>query len=89
MIVMAASDGYLEVVKLLLEAGADVNLGRDEDDIKALHAAAAQGHLECAKVLIQAGADLDSRNYANSSALGDAAFNGYENCVELLIEAGG
>ena len=46
------------VFKLLIEAGADVNL-RHKDGRTALMMAAGEGHNKCVEQLIQAGADVN------------------------------
>ena len=44
----AASDGYPEIVKVLLENGADVHANNDE----ALRYASQDGHVETVKILL-------------------------------------
>ncbi|KAJ5603389.1 ankyrin repeat-containing domain protein [Penicillium hordei] len=55
----AASNGSLGAVKLLLNAGARVDLYLPRHCGTALQAAASQGHLEVAKYLVQSGADVN------------------------------
>ena len=57
----AASDGYLEVVRLLLEAGADKNAARS-DGVTALWAAGRHGHLEVVRLLLEADSDKNARH---------------------------
>ncbi|KAJ5371119.1 uncharacterized protein N7496_007211 [Penicillium cataractarum] len=58
----AAGDGSLGAVKLLLSAGARVDLYLPGYGGTALQAAASQGHLEVAKYLVQFGADVNVPN---------------------------
>ncbi|KAF8456825.1 ankyrin repeat-containing domain protein, partial [Kalaharituber pfeilii] len=52
----ASSNGHIEIVNLLLAAGADVNVqGRYSDT--ALQGASSNGHIEIVKLLLAAGAD--------------------------------
>lgn len=48
---LAVSHGRLEMVRLLLEAGADVNC-QDEDGSTALMCASEHGHVDIVKVLL-------------------------------------
>src|SRR5262249_48963430 len=74
----AAAKGHLEIVKLLLEHGADPNL--PEEHIAphghALYSAVANGHYEVAKLLLEHGAypnpEVESSADALSRALGNA-----------------
>lgn len=51
-LMLAVSHGRLDMVKLLEESGADVNI-RDEDGSTALMCAAEHGHIEIVKLLMQ------------------------------------
>ena len=67
----AALMGHTEVVALLLEHGADVNV-RSRDGATALHTAAFLGRVETVKLLLQKGADISLRNNAGSTAIDGA-----------------
>ena len=56
----AAHRGYLEIVQLLLTAGADVTAREGVSDTTSLHWAAEGGHLEVARLLIEHGADVNA-----------------------------
>ena len=52
-------EGHVDVAKVLIQNGADVN-AVDKDKWTALHFAAEKGHVDVAKVLIQNGADVNA-----------------------------
>jgi uncharacterized glyoxalase superfamily protein PhnB len=56
---LAAENGHLAVVELLLRRGAEVDQRDRTDNATALHRAAAGGHLAVARRLLAAGADID------------------------------
>ena len=87
---IAAMDNELEVVKALLEAGADPNAkSSDNTDRTALHYAVEFGHPEVVKALIAAGADPNAKNSDNMdrTALHEAAEHGRLEVVKALIAA--
>ena len=55
---LSCGGGDLEVVKVLLEARAEVN-ATDDEGATPLHRVSFQGHFEVAKALLEAGADLE------------------------------
>ena len=75
-LVLAASLGHLEVVLLLLEAGADKDAA-DTAGGMALHIAAKEGHLEAVRLLLEAGADKDAADGHGYMALCFAAQKGH------------
>jgi ankyrin repeat protein len=58
----------MEVAKVLLEAGADVN-ARDASQNTPLHYAALHGHTTVAKLLLEAGGDINARNRKGKTPL--------------------
>jgi ankyrin repeat protein len=70
----------LGVVKLLLEARADANLGQS-----AVSLAVRNRNAEVARELLRASADPNGRDERNTPALIDAAFNADIECVRLLL----
>jgi len=85
----AAQDGYADVVKLLIEAGASLDT-RAEDGSTALLLAMGneRGDLEPAKLLLQAGADPNIPNRYGRTPLFWVVTNGQAELVRLLLQAG-
>lgn len=75
--VLAVSDcgRAWQVLKLLLGAGADVDL-QAQNGCTALHNSAANGHDGCVEVLITVGCDVDVQNSGGNTALHVAATKG-------------
>lgn len=86
-LICAAGHGHLNRLKLVLEAGADVN-ATDEYESTALIASLFNNHFNCAFHLIEAGADVNMRNECGTTAIMLAATAGHLECVRCLIQAG-
>lgn len=84
----AAYDGTMHIVKMLLDAGADVNAPEGY----AIQAAAAQGHYEVLQELLGRGADVNAltthENFLEGTALQGATVTGQTEIVRLLLESG-
>lgn len=88
-LVMAAYKGYTVIVKLLLEAGADVGALDPSMKATALHAAAYAGHADAARLLIEYNIDIDKQGPVNGyTALHDAIWQNNIAVAEVLINAG-
>ncbi|CAE7863587.1 ANKRD50 [Symbiodinium necroappetens] len=83
----ASERGHIEVVELLLEARAQVDLCNNYGGA-ALTDAASYGRYRVVQLLIEAGAQKDLRNNRGRTALMDAAINGHAQVVQLLLESG-
>lgn len=86
-LMIASGRGYLEIVKLLLEKGANVN-ARGRGGCAALIEASGKGHLEIVKLLLNKGADINARTYSGWTALDVAVRKGHTEIVELLKAQG-
>ncbi|XP_073259525.1 uncharacterized protein [Porites lutea] len=84
---LAARAGYLEFVKFLLEAGANVNK-KDKKGKAAIHLAASGGHVYVVEVLIKASCTLDDVDKFGRSPLMWATACGHVEVVKLLLKAG-
>ena len=81
-LICAAKCRSAEYLKLLIEAGADVN---NTNGSVALCSAAQTGSVECVNLLLLAGVDVNTR-WREASALYHAIGN--SDCVEALVKAG-
>ena len=82
---IAAQVGNIDIVELLIQRNADINLCNFEGD-HALMISVNLGHFDITKLLIDSGADINHCDHANANALYFASQNGYLNIVELLIK---
>lgn len=88
-LVMAAYLGHTEIVRLLLEAGADVTAVDPGMKATALHAAAYAGRTGAATLLIEYGIDIDKQGPKNGyTALHDAIWENNVDTAKVLIDAG-
>lgn len=88
-LVMAAYLGHTEIVRLLLEAGADVTAVDPGMKATALHAAAYAGRTEAARLLIAHGIDIDKQGPKNGyTALHDAIWENHADTARVIIDAG-
>lgn len=76
----------VEMVKLLVEFGADVNSINDRDGL--LHNACSIGNSGLVAYLIQLGVKLDAVNNKNETAISCAYQQNHHNIVEMLVDAG-
>ena len=82
----AAKKGHAEVVKLLLDAGAEVD--KPTAGIAPLWWAAESGHTDAAKVLLDHGANINAPGKEGATALYTAVNFGRKGVIELLLEKG-
>ena len=103
-LIIAARNGHMNIIKVLVEAGADVNkicskapsfskFTRDlelegKSDDTALIIAARKGHVKIIEVLIEAGANVNTIYNSSETALISLALNGNTQGVRLLLRSG-
>ena len=85
---VAAEKGHVEVVKLLLEHGANPN-ARDMYGVTPLHLAARKGHVEITKLLLEHGADPNAKEkLGGETPLYWAVVHDRIDTAKLLLEHG-
>ncbi|KAL9078439.1 MAG: hypothetical protein Q9157_002628 [Trypethelium eluteriae] len=82
---VAAHCGNEEVVSLLLQRGADVNV-LDSSDMTPLHLAASRDHYSIVQLLLDDHASVDAIGPKGKTALRIAADNGHHDVVEILLQ---
>ncbi|KAJ5439445.1 uncharacterized protein N7458_010443 [Penicillium daleae] len=84
---VACHRGDVDKIRLLIDAGSDVNeVGGVYGT--ALQAAAYLGHLEATRMIIEAGGDINTCGGGDSNALMDATDQSHLEVVQLLVEQG-
>ena len=92
-LIIAARDGKLDFVKVLLryeaniEARGTIKIDREViEGCTALWIAAVKGHLDVVRLLIEQNAEVDGRTSTNSTPLRAAALDGHFDIVRCLVE---
>jgi len=85
-LMLASKNGYSEIVRVLIDAKADVNAATSRGNT-ALMIASGNGHPEVVKVLISAKADLNAKDLHDWTALITASYQGQTAVVTELIAA--
>ena len=81
-LIIAAFNGCTDIVRMLLDAGANIEHKNDQGE-NALISAAQEGHIDTVKLLLDAGADVNQSNTDGETAL-DLAQK--KELIELLRE---
>ena len=94
-LIIAARDGKLNFVKVLLRYEANIEArgtikidGEVIEGCTALWIAAAKGHFDVVRLLIEQNAEVDGRTSSNSTPLRAAALHGHLDIVRCLVENG-
>lgn len=80
-----AAERDIFCVEILLENGADINIGDGNQDTP-LHWATFKNNLDCVKILLQRGAKVDAEDYNNDTPLSWAARKGHYEVIKVLLE---
>ncbi|KAH8886796.1 hypothetical protein GQ53DRAFT_337775 [Thozetella sp. PMI_491] len=84
----AVENGCVEVVKLLLDKGVEMEVA-DKDGWTPLIAASSKGHVSVVRLLLTSGVNADSKDReCGRTPLSWAASNGREAVVQLLLDTG-
>ncbi|KAJ7287134.1 ankyrin repeat-containing domain protein [Mycena rebaudengoi] len=86
-LIAASYYGYMDIVHLLIEKGANVNAQGGEYG-NALQAASSSGHESIVHLLIEKGENVNAQGGSFGNALQAASSSGHESIVHLLIEKG-
>nr|XP_015208428.1 PREDICTED: ankyrin repeat domain-containing protein 6 [Lepisosteus oculatus]XP_015208437.1 PREDICTED: ankyrin repeat domain-containing protein 6 [Lepisosteus oculatus]XP_015208444.1 PREDICTED: ankyrin repeat domain-containing protein 6 [Lepisosteus oculatus]XP_015208450.1 PREDICTED: ankyrin repeat domain-containing protein 6 [Lepisosteus oculatus]XP_015208457.1 PREDICTED: ankyrin repeat domain-containing protein 6 [Lepisosteus oculatus] len=84
---LASYKGHVEVVRILLKAGCDLDI-QDDGDQTALHRAAVVGNTDIISALIQEGCALDRQDKDGNTGLHEVSWHGFSQSVKLLVKAG-
>ena len=87
---MAAENGHVDAVRVLVEIGAEVEAAT-ANGVRPLHAAAYQGHVAVVKTLVELGADKEASRADGADGftpLHEAAGHGHVEVVTTLVELG-
>lgn len=85
--ILAASEGHLAIIDILIEKGADLN-AQDRDGLTALSWACLKGHYNAALALLEQKVDVNHADQSGRTALDLATFYGDVRLVQLLIDKG-
>ena len=86
-LIYVSISNQIEIAKLLLNAGADVNIQNNTGSTALIYAAYAK-QIEIVKLLLSAGADIDKQDIDGNTALIKAAPNNNREIVEILLDYG-
>ncbi len=86
-VIEASLHGHLEVAKLLIAKGADVNT-KNKYSETALNFATEKGHKDIVELLMQNGADITAKNKYGANLVHSAASSGNMELVKLFLDKG-
>ncbi|EEZ97168.2 Tankyrase-like Protein [Tribolium castaneum] len=83
----AAMGGHIEIVKRLIDLGANLNK-RSKESRTALHVACERGHCDVAELLLNHEADMEAKDTNGNTPLHVASQNQQTELVHVLLETG-
>lgn len=86
-LISASYGGHVDIINLLLDAGADIEK-KGNDGYSPLFIAASKGYYEAVKILCSRGADVHSQNMFNKTPLMGAIAKGDLEIVHFLLSQG-
>lgn len=84
----AVNLGHEEMVKLLLDSGADVNIEHHDDERTALHIAAGKGNDKLVQLLLDRGANVNAADSVGLTVLHAAVLGRTPSTVRMLLRYG-
>jgi ankyrin repeat protein len=81
---LATDNNHIEIVRILLDSGADPSLAND-GGWTALHIAADKGHEDIVDLLLRRGVDINAETKLGETPLHWAAWNGHLTVTKLLL----
>ena len=89
LLLRAAELGAVDLVRLLVEGGANVACVNSRFlDATPLHCAAHHGHADCVRLLVELGAEVACKSTDGITPLHCANYEGRAECVRVLVELG-
>lgn len=85
---MAAGNGHIPAMKVLLDAGEDINVISPADGTTVLHYMALEGRTDVTEFLVNSGASLNAKDINQRTPLHFAAEKGHAEIIKLLLRAG-
>jgi ankyrin repeat protein len=88
LLLVVSWDGEPEIVRWLLECGAETNVKEQREGVTPLHCAAIRGNLETVRILVQHNADIKAKCFDGKTPLHCASERGHLDVVRLLLGSG-
>lgn len=84
----ACDRGFTDIVKVLLDVGADVEIGTTDNDRTPLYVAAQRGHTAIVRMLLDSADPNHPKSDTGATPLSIAAASGFYDVVQVLLDNG-